>query len=42
MIWVASTIYKGLVLYRGTPPTPKMLLRIIRENRGKKDSTSES
>ena len=42
MIWVASTIYKGLVLYRGTPPTPKMLLRIIRENRGKKDSTPEA
>ena len=33
LIAVAAAIYKLLVLYRGTPPTPKKLLEMAKQNR---------
>lgn len=36
LIWLASTVYRGLVLYRGQTPNPKTLIRILRENAGSK------
>ena len=35
LIVLAAVIYRMLVLYRGTPPTPAALLKMLKENRGK-------
>ena len=32
-VWLAATIYKMMVLYRGTPPTPKRLIAMLKEER---------
>ncbi len=38
LIWLAAVIYKALVLYRGTPPTPKTLLSMIRQSKEAKSA----
>lgn len=42
MVWLAASVYKMMVLYRGTPPTPKRIIAMLKEEREHKKNPPQA